>query len=384
MADPDPTITDFEDKTLSLQTAKERDTYLGRLPVRPAYGKEGDPIILRTNYFSLTLRNPNQKFYRYDISFVPENPPLSRPKKRRYIELLLRNPLFQNAASDYSTIIITGKPVKLSNSNRQSFSIVTWDRYEQEFPAPSSNEPAGRQAARQRRTRTLQVRYNTSYDVRQLFDFVRSSQPGATYTATRDVVQAINIVFSRATNLHPQVAIAGQNKFFPFGDTIVGSHPLGEAWQLGQGLKTLRGYYSSARLGPSRILININVASAAFYQEGALDSLMMAFCGRRDRSRRSMLDLQAFVKGVRVVTNYTRDDNAQPDQSRTKPKVHVIFSLVTAPHLDSNNQRPQLGANSQEVTFQWRNKTTGQQRQVTVRQYFKESKCFACQHSDSH
>jgi hypothetical protein len=383
---PDASISDFEDKTLKLQKEKgenERDTYLGRLPVRPAYGQEGRAIVLRTNYFPLNLNNLNQKFYRYDISFVPETPALSKPKKRRYIELLLRNPLFQNAASDYSTTIITGQQVKFSNGNRQSFSIVTWDRYEQEFSSPSPMEPEGRQAARQRRTRTLQVQYNTSYGIKELFEFVKSNQPGAAYTATRDVVQAMNIVFSRAANLHPQVAKAGQNKFFPYNDTIVGPHPLEEAWQLGQGLKTLRGYYSSVRLGPNRVLMNINVASAAFYQEGTLNSLMMAFSGRPDRSRKSMLDLQAFLKGVRVVTKYTRDDNAQPGQSKAKLKVHAVFSLATARHLDGNDQRPHLGANSQEVTFQWKNETTGQQRQVSVRQYFKESKCLVCQLSNS-
>lgn len=291
---------------------------------------------------------------------MPETPALSAPKKRRYIQLLLENPVFRNvAASDYATIIITSEELNLGSDNRQRFSVVSYDKYEAPFPAPSSNEPEGRRAARQRRTRNLQVEYNSCYGAKELFDFVRSVQPGATYTATRDVVQAMNIVLSRAPNFHPQVAKSGQNKFYPYSDMFMGRHDREEGSLLGQGLKSLRGVYSSIRLGPNRVLVNVNVASGAFFQEGRLDVLMASF-SNYDRSLPGMKRLQAFLKNLKVVTEHTKND----DNTSTIRKVHTIYSLA---------QQPRLGANAQEVTFFWTN-SSGQQRHISVRQYFKERK----------
>jgi eukaryotic translation initiation factor 2C len=358
---PDAAITKFEDETIARQNATERKTYLGLLPLRPAYGKQGKPITLRTNFFTLNLTKSDLKLYRYDISYVPPTPALSAPKKRRYIQLLLDNPLFKNvAASDYSTIIITTRELPLGPDKRKRFSIVTYDKYEPSFPAPSANEPQGRQAARMRRTRGLQVEYSTTYAPNELFDFLRSVQPGATFTATNDIIQALNIVFKRAPNFHRQVARAGQNKFYPYGDQYINRHPLEASALLGEGLKALRGVYSSVRLGPNRALVNINVASGVFYQESKLSTLISSFGGPSPSGARMRL-LQDFLRRLRVVTEHMKND----DNTANVRKVHTIDSQ------DALAQTPRLGANSNEVHFFWNSPPSGQARQVSVRQYFK-------------
>jgi eukaryotic translation initiation factor 2C len=53
------------------------------------------------------------------------------------------------------------------------------------------------------------------------------------------------------------------NKFFPFGN-----HPQMESSDLEEGLQAQRGYFTSVRTSASRMLVNLNVATGAFYNSG--------------------------------------------------------------------------------------------------------------------
>ena len=374
---PDPSVTKFEDEVISRQTEKERDSCLleCKLPVRPAYGKAGKTIVLRTNYFELKLSKANQQLYRYDVSFDPDKKTgdsntgdkISNGKKRQYMELLLQDPMFgKHCATDYSSIIISNQPLNLSSKTFQRFIVVRWDRYEVPFPAtPSPGESTGRRNARQRRRMTLEVKFNQTYTVRELFDFVRSSQPGATYTASKDIVQAMNIVFARAPHFHRQIVKVGQNKFYPFHDRYVGRHDLEQVHELGQTLQALRGAYSSIRLGPSRVLVNINVACGAFFKEGLLSDLMMAVLPHSSdlQNRFKLKQMEKLLKGLRVITTYTKsEEKTAEDKAKTVQKVHTIYSLA---------EKPRLGANSREVKFSTRDEASGQEQMISVEEYFK-------------
>ncbi|KAE9975115.1 hypothetical protein BLS_002750 [Venturia inaequalis] len=360
VATPDASITKFEDAVIKDPTnAFGSLTMEDGLPRRPAYGAEGKAIILRTNYFGITLQNTKQVLYRYQLDIEPDAG-LSRKKIRRYMELFLAHQLFAKttAASDYGKTIYTNEKLDLGPTDRATFKIVLYDRYENPFPAASANEEAGRQAARSRRERTLKIQLITSYAVNELFKYVSSSSGGGAYGPKEDVRQALNIVFSRAPNVEDNISSMGQNKYFPFTHQF-GSHPNVDSLDMGAGLLALRGYYSSVRLGPQRVLLNLNVAAAAFYEPGPLHLLINKFIGRKDLSnRRNQQDLSSFIKGLKVLTRYNTEKDAS-GKTVAVIKVKSVFGLA------------HMGATSQQHRFEWEN-AAGKKVTTTVQEFFKQ------------
>jgi hypothetical protein len=72
-------------------------------------------------------------------------------------------------------------------------------------------------------------------------------------------------------------------------------------WDLGGGLTAIRGFFASVRAATCRILVNVNVTNAAFYNDGPLDQLMAAFEPQR---RGGKIRLASFLKRVRVRTTH--------------------------------------------------------------------------------
>jgi len=332
------------------------------LPRREAYGTEGRPVVLRTNYFNLTLRSKSQLVYRYDVQVEPSDG-VSRKKVRRYMELLLEQAIFTgiNAVTDYSTIVITDAKLKLLN-DPSSFQITIHERPEEPFPAPTSEEAAERRTARTKRTRTLKIRYATPYSIDELFSFAGAQSQPTSYTAKGDVVQALNIILSGAANKQNYIANAGQNKFYPYED-VYGNHQNYERQSLRWGLLALRGYYSSVRVGPQRVLVNLNVSSGAFYEPGPINQLMDNFLQGKDKTNsRTLRELSAFIKGLKVVTRHVKEKNHQGEEVLVR-KVRSVLGLATS---------PRIGANCQEIKFSWTN-AAGVSAVTNVEQYFKQS-----------
>jgi eukaryotic translation initiation factor 2C len=334
------------------------------LPRRQAYCEEGQKVVLRTNFFDITLKNSKQILFRYQVDIEPDAG-LSRKKIRRYMEIFLKEALFNKttAVSDYGKTVYTNSKLDLGPSDRATFKIVSHDRYEDPFPAPSAGEDPGRTAARQRRERTLKIQFITSYQVAELFKYVNASSVSGAYTSKEDVRQALNVVFAGAANSHNNISCMGQSKFFPFNHQF-GTHPNVESMDLGAGLLALRGYYSSVRLGPQRVLLNLNVASAAFYQEGPLHELIDEFMKHKNpNSQRDLQELSSFIKGLKVMTRY----NQEPIAGGKTVQVIKAKSVL--------GLAPQRGATSRTYRFDWEN-TSGKKVNTTAEQYFKESKFF--------
>ncbi|KAF2420279.1 Piwi-domain-containing protein [Tothia fuscella] len=362
---PSTEVTKFEDAVV-----KDPANALGSLtldqgyPRRPAYGTEGRPIVLRTNFFKLILNKEKQVVYRYDVDIKPDDG-LSKKKIRRYMELFMQEACFNGslAATDYAKTVITDKKLKFTNDSEESgkYSVVVHDRYEAPFPARTAGEDPGREVARKRRTRTLTIRYANSYLVQELFSLVKAEQAGAAYAAKGDLIQALNLIINRAASQHAYISTVGQNKFYPFSDTF-GSHKNTEALQIGNGIQALRGYYSSVRLAPQQVLVNMNVSSGAFYTPGPLQQLMGSFMdGRNRQDSRALRELSAFLRGVKIITKYMKEKDAK-GQEKPMQKVHSICGLA---------HKPQFGANCNQIKFPWE-KSPGQSVTVDVAQYFKQ------------
>jgi hypothetical protein len=360
---PDNAVTKFENDIISDPATKLGALTINEsLPVRDAYGTAGRAVIMRTNYFKVSLTKQTSTVYRYALSFEKEDG-VSRAKKRRYFELLLKQNPFAKVVhySDLSANLYTLEKLKLSGKDRQEFQVVIYDRLDEPFPAATKDDAQGLAAARARKTRKLRVELTTSYDLNDLFRYAQSAN-GGKYDVKGDVVQAINIIFNHAARTHQRIAAQPGNKFYPLADFAAlnrPNHPNMESWILGEGLIAIRGYYSSVRLGPSRVLVNVNVATGAFYEPIPLHLLMEKYMGGRclDNEHNAKL-LLSFIKRLKVATNYLKEKDASGKEHKVV-KIRVIMGFSRNP----------FAQNANSVTFEYEDER-GNRTRLSVTQYY--------------
>ncbi|KAF2137623.1 uncharacterized protein K452DRAFT_278272 [Aplosporella prunicola CBS 121167] len=362
---PDAAIVQVENAVAKDPSAMLASTSLDERPARrPDYGTLGRPTIVWTNYFPLTVGGKTPDIYRYAVSIQPEE--TSKRKKRRFIEILLSDPVFNGilCATDYSQVIVTNKKVPLSEGtvNRRSFDIQWYPPDGEPIPPPGPDDTEARETARKRNTKQVNVEQLGTVSLGELMKSLTATGAGAYYPLKEEAIQALNVILSRGPHTTQGVVVAGQNKFYP-----VGGHRLTEGWDLSEGLQAMRGYFASARTSVSRILVNINVSTAAFYKPGQLLSLMMDYLGQ-NRSPSHLLKLEGFLRLLRVETAYirSRDKAGNPNGKRVR-KVKTLFGLARANN-NANGTWPH-GANALQVKFSHTD-SAGKVTLITVADYF--------------
>lgn len=354
---PDAEVTKLENAMVKggLSAALAASSLDIKFPPRPAYGTNGRAIILYTNYFELKGINPTTELYRYSVAFQPDNE-LPKPKKKRLVELLLQMPPFAGLpiASDWAQILVTPKKIPLE-SKRADFKVVWWPSDGAPFPAPTANEENRVTQARQRNTHRALVEDIGTVSVGDLLKDL--AQPTSNYSLKLETIQALNVLMAHGPSSDRNIATAGGNKFYPFG-----THPQLQSAPLGGGLDALRGYFTSVRTSVNRILVNVNVATGAFYKSGPLLDVMRDFGnGYSPSNVVQYRKMAAFVRKLRFETNYIvdTDKNGKPKkkangQPLTKRKVHTITDLCRFDQNATNVKFQQVGANGavQEVSVQ--------------------------------
>ncbi|TKA77518.1 hypothetical protein B0A49_03604 [Cryomyces minteri] len=336
VAQPDPEVTKHENAIVAAPKSASAGLSLqDRLPARPGYGTVGIHITLRTNYFKLEA-NPDAALYRYTVQFLGPNTDPSKRLKQRCLEMLIADAIFAGTppATDYANTIITSKKVDFGSEDRKEIVIELSNPGEEPFP---SKTPA--------------VQFDRSIAFKELLDYLHSNLPGAFYPDKADAIQALNIVLGKFARGSHGMIVAGQNKFY------MTQAPEMEKLNLGGGLEALRGYYTSVRTSVARLLVNVNVATGAFYKDGPLLELMRHFKDDNNaQDPRFNAKLSAFLKGVRVETSYMK----RSDKKTTIKKVKTVLGLCRSP----------AGGHSKQIKFEYTepNKPT---RNVTVEEYFK-------------
>lgn len=327
-----------------------------KLPARPAYGTAGKAIVLYTNYFELKQVTPNAALYRYTVAFSDDK--LPKPKKRRLIELLVKEEPFakHKVASDGAQILVTTDKITLEK-NRQEFSLEWYPRDGEPLPPPDSDDTK-RKEVRKKNTHKLLVEEMSTVSLAEMLKDL--AQSTSTYPLKLETIQALNVIMAHGPSSDSNVTTAGGNKFYPFGN-----HPQLQIADLGSGLQALRGYFSSVRTSVNRILVNVNVATGAFYKPGPLLGLMQEVTGgpppANDFAQRR---LTAFFRKLRFETNYILDTDKKgkvkmgPKGPLTKRKVHSIGDL--SPY----------GKNATNITFSEVD-VNGKVTKVSVNDYFK-------------
>ena len=350
---PDAEVIKLEDAMVKadLSTAMASASLGVVLPPRPAYGKLGTPIVLYTNYFELKGIDPNLHLYRYSLAFQPDNE-IPKARKRRLVELLLQTAPFKGLpiASDWAQTLVSPKEIPIER-DKASYTLEWYPADGEPLPAASPDDTDRVKAARRKNTHKALVVDLGTVSLKELLDDV--SNPTSNYPLKLETIQALNVLMTHGPSSDSNISTAGGNKFYPFGN-----HPQLQFADLGSGLQALRGYFTSVRTSVNRLLVNVNVATGAFYKPGPLLDVMMDFTGGQvPNNDFQYRKLAAFVRLLKFETNYLPDRKAK---GKTKKKVHVITNLSP------------FGRDSTSITFDMTDKT-GKHTRMSIADYFKKT-----------
>ncbi|KAL5520600.1 hypothetical protein ACEPAF_2601 [Sanghuangporus sanghuang] len=240
------------------------------LPLRPGLGTLGTPIKLRSNFFA--VRVPKGPLCEYDVKISPAVS--VKRVKRRIFELLEKIPEYQRfrggVAHDFSAKLIAVR--RLPEGTK--------------FTVPYSEEddtPATRGAQKEY---VIEMNFIQDIDLSVLAGYL-AGNPESRELDIAPLLAALNIVLAQ----HPSRngVMVGRNRFFF-------SH---ETFNLGGGLEAWKGFYSSVRPAYKQLMVNVNVATTAFYSEGNLANAMLEF---RNASFGARVD--QFVRGIRIQTTH--------------------------------------------------------------------------------
>lgn len=310
-------------KSVDLSTLGLQDL----LPRRPAYGTKGAEVTLWANYVSLTASS-KLVLYRYEMSVTPAT---TGNKLTQVVRLLLEAPELaeykHGLVSDFRKTILS----------RQKFSDRTINIAYRSIGQDEPKEDGVQFQVKLQLTNTLATS--------ELIEYLTSTNPSAQYDEKLPLIQALNIFLKHYAKSGDNLvsmgsAESGSSKTFAIGE-------LSDTWDLGNCLTAIRGFFASVRAATARVLVNINVSQAAFFQEGPLDQFIL-----RLGTLGGLPKLHTFIKGIRIRVTHLPDKLNR----RGKPvsRVKTIWSLATkndGQGLKNPSRVKAFGAGPKDVQF---------------------------------
>ncbi|KAI2611949.1 Piwi-domain-containing protein [Hypoxylon sp. NC1633] len=365
--EPSTQVTNAENVIQKGDISKTQDEE--QMPRRPGYGDQGKTVKLWANYVELKM-DPQTKLHRYDVAVasIEKEKPEEQSKEKsaenstrnehtgkklaRIIRLLLEQIGAYDdhgVVSNFSTILITRKEIQGGVF---------------EIPYYDENESRPRENARKYRV-TVQDTWGEARNLSDLFRYLQD--PTQPFPDKEEYVEVLNIILNHYSKASMNHATIGARSFL-----------LNQAaTSLWPGLVAREGYYSSARLATLRILVNVNISFAVFYQDGELKDIMRDFFPR-GIDRQAVSHLSRFLKGVRVEYSYLKD-KAKKSIRRSK----TIFDLASEKDgtisRDKKIENPPTVKNNggpKDVTF------CKDGKYVTVFEYFQRERGILLRHTD--
>lgn len=322
------------------------------LPSRPSYGTRGRAIVLRTNFLTLKPK-PGLVLYRYNIEVEPaiKNPTggPNRRKTRRLIELLIAsNNQLRDVATDYGKFIITATKLPLKDNtislNQKFYEI------EDSGPGPKST------------THKVKITLDGRLEFKQLVDYLDGEGSGGlTLEDKGKFLQALNIIMTRTANQNPHIYGGGiRNKFYTYPMDL--DRP-GASFKLGGGLVALKGFYTSVRTSTGRLLVNINVANAAFYP--AINLLGLMRLHTPDMANDGRSGLEGFITKLKVSHTYIKEIG------KNIKRVKTVQGFSRGPNPKYKHEFP-LRGNARSILFECPElQATGK---ISVEKFFAQSR----------
>jgi hypothetical protein len=192
------------------------------------------------------------------------------------------------------------------------------------------------------KTYRIRLQPTGTLTVSELMDYLTSAHASQLFGSKEEIIQALNIVVGHHPKDAAHIATVGANKHIELDSASR------EKFDLGAGLTALRGFFVSVRAATARILVNVQIKHAAFFDDALLVDLMKAFMQENGPNR---VHLGKFVKGVSVsVTHIVKINRA----GKRVPRIKQIYSFATRD--DGRDQEhapivPAYGAGSKDVKF---------------------------------
>lgn len=289
-----------EDALGTSKPSLERLSLKTLTPMRPGFGTRGTPITLWANYVEI-LAVPDLTLYRYSLSVSPN---AAGRKLTQIIRLLLQAPELvdfqQDIVSDFKSTCVSQRRLPRDDAT-----------------IPITYRAEGEDEPRQGGTvYSVRVLHTNTLSVDEMIEYLTSTDLASSYKNKQPLIQAFNILLNHHAKTSDNIGTIGSARAFPLG-------PHAPKASLGGGLTVIRGFFASVRAATCRILVNVNVTNAAFYDCGPLDQLIAAF----DPQRRGKLRLAFFLKRVRVRTTHLPERRNRAGE--VVYRVKVITGLAT-------------------------------------------------------
>jgi hypothetical protein len=185
----------------------------------------------------------------------------------------------------------------------------------------------------------VHLEFTDALSMNELTGYPMGSNVAATYTDQFPMIQAFNILLKHYAKEAGSLVSIGASKTFSLGTDAA-------KFDLGRGLDAIRGFFSSVRAATGRVLVNVNVSHAAFYQAGPLDGLMTAF------QTGNKYALEKFLKGVRIQSTHLKEKRNR--RGELIPRIKTIRGLaspIDGRHLNHPPQVSVYGAGPKHVSF---------------------------------
>ncbi|TCD66063.1 hypothetical protein EIP91_001871 [Steccherinum ochraceum] len=261
------------------------------MPLRPGWGTKGKPILLRANFFAVTLPK-GLVIYEYEIKYVEQAPQGRKAKQKlpgamqaQVLAILEEMPAFQ----PYKTHIAHDRRTRLVSSRRLPEDVA----FDVVFVEEGDTAPRA-DASTFHVTLELKSELNTNELTQAMegnLEHRSSTLDNPQSTGERlSLISALNLVLQQhAARTGTRV---GKNRYF-FATGNNADPPLS------LGLYARQGFFLSVRPTFKQLMVNINVCMTAFYEPGNLAQAMFAF---QEKSRGGMPN--AFVEKLVVVTHH--------------------------------------------------------------------------------
>lgn len=163
----------------------------------------------------------------------------------------------------------------------------------------------------------VHILYTNTLSVNKLTEYLTSMDLAASYDNKEPLIQALNIFLHHYAKSADNTSSIGSAKSFSL-------RPGAPKWDLGGGLTAIRGFFASVRTATCRVLVNVNVANAAFYNDGPLYQLIVALDSQRQGGRTR---LASFLKRVRIRTIHLPEKKNKT--GKVIDRIKTIVGLAT-------------------------------------------------------
>ncbi|KAI1467708.1 Piwi-domain-containing protein [Daldinia caldariorum] len=316
------------------------------VPRRPAYGKQGQDVFLKANYFELDVaKNSNLHFHH--ISFLDKAREPTGIKLARVVKLLIGDQLRRpfDVVTDFAKTIISYEKLP-----------------EGSFTVPYYDEDSTQAGEHNTVNYIVKIEHEETLSTEDLVEYLRDPRRPVAKESLARIVQALNIFI----NYYPQdsegYATIGSSRSFPLTQEDVTSLQLG--------CVARKGFYSSIQPATSRILININVTHGIFHKREGLSEIISGFIAKSGKSLACLRKLAASLKGIRIEYSYLKDK-----AGKSIRRAKTIFDLASQKDgaadtdVTGSQKRPEVsryGARADEVKFWY------ESDYITVSEFFKK------------